>query len=187
MKKKLLVFTGSPRKDGNSTILALEAARAAREAGASVEVINLARLKINPCRACDRCRDRGPGECVQKDDMKKLYPRLKEAEAIILAHPVYWFTINAQTKLFIDRWYAFGGDEYAGFKNKKVGLILTYADRDVFSSGGVNALRAYQDIFGYLGAEIKGMVYASAASPGQVRKQPGLLKEARNLGKDLVS
>ncbi|RFT16698.1 MAG: Iron-sulfur flavoprotein [Candidatus Saccharicenans subterraneus] len=187
MKKKLLVFTGSPRKDGNSTILALEAARAAREAGASVEVINLARLKINPCRACDRCRDRGPGECLQKDDMKKLYPRLKEAEAIILAHPVYWFTINAQTKLFIDRWYAFGGDEYASFKNKKVGLILTYADRDVFSSGGVNALRAYQDIFGYLGVEIKGMVYASAASPGQVRKQPGVLKEAYNLGKDLMS
>lgn len=187
MKKKLLVFTGSPRKDGNSTILALEAARAAREAGASVEVIHLSRLRINPCRACDLCRDKGPGECVQKDDMKKLYPGLKEAGAIILAHPVYWFTINAQTKLLIDRWYAFGGDDYACFKNKKVGLILTYADRDVFSSGGVNALRSYQDIFGYLGAEIKGMVYASAARPGQVRKQSGLLKEAYNLGKELVS
>ncbi|MCR4395642.1 MAG: flavodoxin family protein [Candidatus Saccharicenans sp.] len=187
MKKKLLVFTGSPRRDSNSAILAVEAARAARKAGASVEVINLSRLRVNPCRACDRCRDRGPGQCVQKDDMKKIYPRLQQAEAIILAHPVYWFTINAQTKLFIDRWYAFGADEYRCFKDKKVGLILTYADQDVFSSGGVNALRAYQDIFSYLGAEISGMVYATSAGPGQVKKNKTALKEAYNLGRELVS
>ncbi len=187
MKKKILVFTASPRKNGNSAILALEASRAARQAGAAVEVINLARLRINPCRACDRCREKGPGKCVQKDDMQKLYPKLIEAEGLILAHPVYWFTINAQTKLFLDRWYALGGDEYACFRNKKIGLILTYADRDVFSSGGVNALRAYQDIFNYLGAEIMGAVYASAAGQGQVRKQAGRLEEARALGRELAS
>ncbi|MBC7348951.1 MAG: flavodoxin family protein [Candidatus Aminicenantes bacterium] len=187
MKKKLLVFTGSPRPDSNSAILAREAARAAREAGASVEVINLSRLRLNPCRACDRCRDRGPGQCVQKDDMKKIYPRLKEAGAIILAHPVYWFTINAQTKLFLDRWYAFGGDEYQCFKNKKIGLILTYADQDVFTSGAVNALRAYQDIFNYLGAEISEMVYTTAAGPGRIKKNKPVLKEAYTLGKKLVS
>ncbi len=187
MKKKILVFTGSPRKDSNSATLALEATRAAREAGAAVEVINLARLRINPCRACDRCRDRGPGKCVQKDDLQKIYPKLREADGFILAHPVYWFTINAQTKLFIDRWYAFGGEEYACFKNKKVGLILTYADRDVFSSGGINALKAYQDIFNYLGADIVGMVFVSAGEPGQLKKQSRRLKEARDLGRELAS
>lgn len=187
MKKRLLNFIGSPRPDSNSAILAREAARAAREAGATVEVINLSRLKINPCRACDCCRDRGPGQCIQKDDMAKIYPGLESAGAILLAHPVYWFTINAQTKLLLDRWYAFGSDEYRCFREKKIGLILTYADRDVFTSGAVNALRAYQDISSYLGAEISGMVYTTAAGPGQVKNNKAALKEAYNLGRELVS
>ncbi|MDI6845792.1 MAG: NAD(P)H-dependent oxidoreductase [Candidatus Saccharicenans sp.] len=187
MEKSLLVCTGSPRAGSNSRILALEAARGAREAGALVEVVNLSRLRINPCRACARCRERGPGRCVQKDDMKNLYPLIKEAGAILLAHPVYWFTINAQTKLFIDRWYAFGQDEYACFREKKIGLILTYADCDVFSSGGVNALRAYQDIFAYLGARIAGTLYCTVSGEDEVRKRTNLLKQARQLGIELVS
>ncbi|MBC7362123.1 MAG: flavodoxin family protein [Candidatus Aminicenantes bacterium] len=187
MNRHLLVFLGSPRKDSNSTILAMEAAKAAEKAGASVEIIHLAELNLNPCLACESCRDKGPGECIQEDDMKEIYPKLKEAEAIILAHPVYWFSLNAQIKLFIDRWYAFGGDDYACFKDKKVGIILTYADRDVFTSGGVNALRAYQDIFNYLGAEIVGMVYASASEKGEVKHDPYAMEEAIKLGQKIVS
>jgi multimeric flavodoxin WrbA len=187
MRKNLLIFTGSPRKESNSAFLALEAARAAKKVGASVELIDLSALKINPCLACQSCRVNGPGKCVQNDEMKKLYPRLQETEAIILAHPVYWFTINAQTKLFIDRWYAFGADNYASFKNKKFGLILTFADHDAFTSGAVNALRAYQDIFNYLEAKITGIVLASADRAGQVAKNRKVIKEAYDLGKKVVS
>ncbi len=187
MAKKLLIFTGSPREKSNSTLLARDAARGAMEAGASVEMINLASLRLNPCLACESCRKKGPGQCAQNDDMKKIYPKLKKASAIILAHPVYWFTINAQTKIFLDRWYAFGKDEYACFRGKKIGLILTYADKDVFSSGGVNALRAYQDIFGYLGAEIIGMVYATAEAPGEVEEQAQVRQQAYELGKEIGS
>jgi multimeric flavodoxin WrbA len=186
MAFKMLIFTGSPRKESNSSTLAREAARGARERGAEVEIINLANLKINPCLACDSCRQEIPGECRQQDAMSEIYPKLKEANAIILSHPVYWFTINAQTKLFIDRWYALGDDEYACFKGKRIGLILTYADRDVFTSGGINALRAYQDIFNYLGAEIAGMVYTSASEAGEVKADPYALEDAFNLGKSLV-
>ncbi|HEK85556.1 MAG: flavodoxin family protein [Candidatus Saccharicenans sp.] len=187
LKKKLLIFTGSPRRNSNSTILAREAAKGARKAGAEVEIINLAELKVNPCLACNRCRRRGPGKCVQADDLQKIYPKLLTAEAIILAHPVYWFNINSQTKLFIDRWYAFGGNDYACFKGKKVGIILTYADKDVFSSGGVNALRSYEDIFNYLGAEIVNLVYTSTSEKGKVKKDSAILKEAFNLGQEIVS
>ena len=189
MKKNLLIFTGSPRKESISALLAMEAARAAKEADASVKLINLSALKINPCSACQSCREKGPGtgKCIQKDEMQKLYPRLKEAEAIILAHPIYWFTINAQTKLFIDRWYAFGADNYTSFKDKKVGLILTFADHDAFTSGAVNALRAYQDIFNYLEAKITGIVLASADRAGEVGKNRKVIKEAYQLGKKLIS
>lgn len=185
--RKLVIFTGSPRKSSNSTILAREAARGARSAGAAVEIVNLAELKINPCQACDRCRRRGPGNCVQEDDMKRLYPLLIQPGALILAHPVYWFTINSQVKLFIDRWYALGTDEYACFKNKNVGVIITYADVDVFGSGGVNALRAYQDMFNYLGANISGFVHASTPRIGSIKTNRKALKEAFELGKSIVS
>ncbi len=185
--RKLVIFTGSPRKSGNSMILAREAARGARSAGAAVDLINLAELKINPCLACDSCRRRGPGRCVQEDDMKKLYPLLLQPASIILAHPVYWFTINSQVKLFLDRWYALGADDYACFKNKKAGIILTYADVDVFSSGGVNALRTYQDIFNYLGAKIVGFVHTSAPEKTSVKTNRRALKESFELGKIIVS
>ncbi|MBC7364030.1 MAG: flavodoxin family protein [Candidatus Aminicenantes bacterium] len=185
--KKLIIFIGSPRKQSNSAQLAREAGRGARAAGAQVELVNLAQLNIRPCQACDRCRNLGPGSCFQRDDMQKLYPLLLQPAPFILSHPVYWFSINSQTKLFIDRWYALGTDEYACFKNKKVGIILTYAEADVFSSGGVNALHAYQDMFNYLGAEIKGLVYASAPDTGSVKANRQALKEAFELGKSLVS
>jgi len=186
-ENKLVIFTGSPRKQSNSTQLAREAARGAMTAGAQVELVNLSELNIKPCRACDRCRRFGPGACAHEDDMSKLYPLILQPAPFILAHPVYWFTINSQVKLFIDRWYALGADEYACFKNKKVGVILTYADVDVFSSGGVNALRAYQDMFNYLGAKITGFVYASAPDKDSVKANRQALKEAFELGRLIVS
>jgi multimeric flavodoxin WrbA len=103
-----------------------------------------------------------------------------------MATPVYWFTVSAQTKLFMDRWYAMGGDEGYPFKGKRFGIVLTYGGQDAFSSGAVNALRTFQDALGYTGAEIVGMVYGSADKAGDIKKNKALLKEAYQLGKDLA-
>jgi multimeric flavodoxin WrbA len=186
-KRKVLVITGSPRPEGNSTVLAGEAAKGAREAGAEVTVFNLAGFKISPCRACDGCRKRGAAGCVQKDDMRKLYPRLKETDSLLIAGPVYWFTMCGQVKLFMDRLYALGADNFAALKGKRVGIILTYADADPFASGAVNALRAFQDAFAYVGAPIAGMVYASAGKAGEVRKNAAAMKDALELGRALAA
>jgi multimeric flavodoxin WrbA len=141
----LLVLMGSPRKNGNSSTLAGEAMRAAQAAGAQVEHFHLDDMKINPCRACEYCRREGTEFCSQADDMQLLYPRLKAADSILISGPVYWFTIGAQTKLFMDRLYALGKEEGYGLRGKRIGIILTYADEDPFRSGAVNALRAFQD------------------------------------------
>ncbi len=186
MKKEVLIFTGSPREDSYGASLARAAARGVRQAGGRAEIINLTELKLNPCQACDRCRQRGPGQCIQEDDMIKLYPRLKAARAIILVHPVYWFTINAQTKIFLDRWYAFGADGYATFKNKKIGLILTFADRDLASSGAINAIQAYKDMFNYLESELAGIVGASLQAKGQAKKEASHRRQAYELGQELA-
>ena len=117
--------------------------------------------------------------------MRALYPKLREADAIILAGPVYWFTIGAQTKLLMDRFYALGGDNGYALAGKRIGIILTYADADPFLSGAVNALRTFQDAFAFVGAKIVGMVYGSAAGPGEVSSNRELMSKAFELGKRL--
>jgi multimeric flavodoxin WrbA len=183
MAKHILIFKGSPREKGNSSCLADKAAEGARAAGAEVEIFSLHRMDIRPCDACDTCKE--TGVCVLKDDMQMLYPKLQEAEAIVIASPIYWFTMSAQTKLFIDRWYALESSQGNALKGKQFGIILTYGDTDPYSSGATNAIRSFQDMFRYIGADIAGMVYGTANDEGDVLKQPELLGRAYKLGAKL--
>ena len=178
---------GSPRKKGNSALLAKEAIEGAKDAGAQIESFYLHGMKIKPCTACDACRRKDQRDCILKDDMTPLYSKLRKADAIVMATPVYWFTVSAQTKLFMDRWYAMGGDDGYPFKGKRFGIVLAYADEDPFCSGAVNVLRTFQDALGYVGAKIVGMVYGSARKAGEIKKNKNLLKKAQQLGKDLAA
>ena len=183
MGKHVLVFKGSPREKGNSSILAEKAAEGAKTAGAEVESFSLHNMNIRACDACDTCQE--TGVCVLMDDMQTLYPKLREAEAILIASPIYWFTISAQTKLFIDRWYALESAQGNALKGKQFGILLTYGDTDPYSSGAINAIRTFQDMMRYLGAEIGGIVYGTASSEGDVLSQPNLLERAYVLGQKL--
>jgi len=186
-RKRVLIVVGSPRKKGNSATLAKEVAAGAEEKGAELEFCYLHDMKIQPCSACDGCQDEAGKECVIEDDMQALYPKLIQADVLVIASPIYWFTVSSQTKLFMDRWYALRAQEYAAFARKRIGIVLTYADMDPFSSGAVNALRTFQDAFHFLGSKIVGMVYGSASAPGEVRNNPDLMKRARELGKELCA
>jgi len=186
MGKTILVVMASPRKNSNSSILARQVGAGAEAGGASVECVSLHNLDIRPCTGCDACRN-GP-YCVIEDDMQALYPKLRACDALVLASPVYWFSVAAQMKTFVDRWYAFGGDQaYAALDGKRVGIVLTYGDADPFVSGAVNALRTLQDSFRYVGATIVGAVYGSASVPGEIRNNRALMEKATELGKQLAS
>jgi multimeric flavodoxin WrbA len=186
MKPNVLVVIGSPRTNGNSASLAKQVAAGAKESGAKVETVFLQRLNIRPCMACDACRKKVKKDCIIKDDMKVLYPKIKAADAIVIASPIYWFTISAQTKLFIDRWYALGGDDGYDLAGKKFAIVLAYADADPFTSGAVNALRTFQDAFKFIGAELVGTVYGSAWKAGEIRKNQVLMEAAYALGKKIA-
>jgi multimeric flavodoxin WrbA len=187
--KKVLVAMGSPRKKGNSATLAKQVAAGAEAAGAEVESFYLHSLDIQPCTACDACREDTARDCVIEDDMQALYQKLRRADALVIASPVYWFTVSAQTKTFMDRWYAFGNpqEKYAPFSGKRIGIVLTYADNDPFASGAVNALRTFQDAFNYVGAEIVGMIYGCASEAGEIENNRDLMENAYELGKRLGS
>jgi|TARA_Y100000031_G_C8085317_1_gene321560 hypothetical protein len=87
----------------------------------------------------------------------------------------------------MDRCYALGSPAGYAIAGKRIGVLLTYGDSDVFNSGAVNALRTLQDAYNYVGAEIVGMVYGSASEPGEIGNNNGVMLEAFDLGKKLAT
>ena len=185
--KQVLVILGSPRKKGNSSTLAARIARGAKSAGAEVETVFLHGLKISPCRGCDTCQKQDSKGCAIKDDMQDIYPKLIKADAWVIASPVYWFTMSAQTKIFMDRCYALTAYSENPFVGKRIAIAMSYGDVDPVKSGCVNALRTFQDAFRYAGSKIVGMVYGSAMKAGEIADNKALMQEAEELGKRMVS
>jgi multimeric flavodoxin WrbA len=185
--KKVLVLLGSPRRKGNSAILAEAIAGGAKAAGAAVETVFIHALEIAPCKACFACQKPKSKGCAIDDEMQPIYRKMLEAEAWVIASPVYWFTMSAQTKLWMDRCLAFGAYGKDPFEGKRIALAMSYGGEDPFDSGCVNALRTFQDAYRYVGAEIVGTVYGSAMEPGDIRANKALLREAKGLGRKLVS
>jgi len=184
---RVLILAASPRDNGNSTILALKAAEGVKAAGGEADVVPIGKMSIAPCTACDSCRANPEAGCVIKDDMQPLYEKVRDAQGVIFATPVYWFNVSAQMKLFIDRTYAVHDEDGYALTGKDVGVILTYEDEDVFASGGVNALRSFQDICAYVKARLVGAVHGSAGKAGDVQANPELLQKAHDLGRKIAT
>jgi multimeric flavodoxin WrbA len=185
-RKKILVLLGSPRRKGNSAILAGKIAEGAKSKGANVKTVFLHGLKISPCTACYACQKPKSKGCSIDDDMQPLYRAMLEADAWVIASPVYWFTLSSQTKLWMDRCLAFPAYGKEPFEGKRIAIAMTYGGEDPFDSGCVNALRTFQDAYSYVGANIVGMVYGSAMEPGDIKSNRALMREAKELGSKLA-
>ena len=185
--KKILVLLGSPRKKGNSTTLAKQIIKGAEAEGAEVESIYLNGLQIKPCQGCYACKKKDSKGCVVDDDMQSLYPKIIASDALVIATPVYWFNMTAQTKIFMDRCFGLFDAEFTvnPLYKKRVAIAMSYGDTDPFNSGCVNALRSFQDAFRYVGAKITGMVYGSAEAPGEISSNTVLMQQAEDLGRKL--
>lgn len=185
--KQVLVILGSPRRTGNSSTLAARISRGAKSSGAEVETVFLQDLEISPCRGCDTCQKHDSKGCATEDDMQEIYPKLIKAAAWVIASPVYWFTMSAQTKIFMDRCYALPAYAKNPFAGKRIAIAMSYGDADPVRSGCVNALRTFQDAYSYTRSKIVGMVYGSAMKAGEIENNETLMWEAEELGKRLVS
>lgn len=107
---RVLIFSGSPRKNGNTETLIKRVINGIEAAGSTCEVIRLAERKIHPCIACGGCEKEG--NCVINDDMQGLYTKITEADRIIVASPIYFYGITAQAKAFVDRCQALWSRKY---------------------------------------------------------------------------
>jgi multimeric flavodoxin WrbA len=180
----ILILKGSPHVDGNTAALADKVQAAAEAEGASVESVFLNALDIRPCNGCGACRE--TGACVVKDDMQGLYPKLRAADAIVFASPIYWFTYTAQLKTCIDRFYAMWSNDNDAFKGKSVGVLLTYGNADPYSSGAINAIHTFESMLRFIGADLLGCVHGSAPSLESAVRNQELMRQAARLGKRLA-
>ena len=167
MCKKVLILAGSPRKNGNSDILCDEFARGAEEAGQQVRKIYVHDLHIGGCMACYACR--GAGVCVQKDGMAEVLDALIEADVIVLATPVYFYSMDGQLKTLIDRTLP----RYTEIQNKDFYFIATAAAGKRAMERTMDALRGFTDCLP--GAEVKGLIYGSGVyQKGEVQDTPAM-------------
>ncbi len=188
MKKgmKVLVLLGSPRKNGNSALLAERIIKGAEAQGAKVKTVFLHGLDIRPCTSCYKCQKPGSQGCSIKDDMQKLYPALIEADAWVIATPIYWFTMSAQTKLWMDRCFALPAYGTDPFRSKKIAVAMSYGGEDPFDSGCINAIRTFQDAYSFTNSKLVGFVYGSAMNAGEIKKNNAAMQAAEDLGKKLA-
>jgi len=132
---KIVVITGSPRKNGNSFAMTDAFIREAESRGHTVQRFDAAFLRIGGCHACQTCFQTGKA-CSFDDDFNRIAPALLEADAVVYTMPVYWYSIPAQIKGVIDRIFSLviGGKEVAG---KKCALITCCEEADMSVMDGV--------------------------------------------------
>ena len=176
--KKVLILSGSPRKNGNSDILCDEFMKGAVEAGNEVEKIRVAEKNIGYCRACYACR--GTGVCAIKDDMAEVLQKMIDADVLVLASPVYFYSIDAQLKALIDRTVA----RWTEVKNKAFYYIVTAADGEKEAAETTLAcFRGYADCVN--GAREMGIVYGMGVYEKGKVKDTQAMKEAYEMGRNV--
>ena len=178
MSKKVLIISSSPRKGGNSDILCDAFADGAKAAGNEVEKVRIAALKIGYCTGCYACQK--TGKCAIKDDAKKVIDKMMAADVIVLASPVYFYSICAQLKALIDRTVVV----YPNLTNKRFYYILTMADTDRAKfDGPIAAMRGFLDC--YEGSKEAGKVCADGVYELGAIDGTKFLAEAKALGQSV--
>lgn len=177
MSKKVLILSGSPRKGGNSDTLCDEFAHGAQESGNEVEKIRVAEKNIGYCRGCYACKN---GPCVQKDDMGEILQKMIDADVLVLASPVYFYSVSAQLKTLIDRTVA----RWEEVRDKELYYIATCADEEVSSTDTTFAcFRGYADCIE--GAKERGAVCGTGVHALGEVKDTHAMQEAYELGKSV--
>lgn len=173
---RIVVLVGSMRKGGNTDLLAHAFAEGAGKNN-TVEIVSVADYKVNPCIGCNSCFTREGNQCFQKDDMFKIYEKLKIADTVVIASPVYFYGISAQLKAIIDRLHTPMRNE---FRVKKLALLLVGA---ATLSELFDAIKLqYQLVLNFFHLKDAGMVLVRGVKDvGEIR-QTKALKEAYDLG-----
>lgn len=175
---KVLVINSSPRNNGNSDVLCDQFLKGAKEAGHEAEKIQIGRAKISPCHACYACRE--TGKCVKGDDMDGILEKLINADVILLSTPVYFYSMDAQMKMMIDRTVA----RYRDIKDKIFYFAVTAADPNHEAmEPTIGGLRGFTDCLP--GATVREIFYGTGAwEKGDILGLP-IMQKVYEAGKNI--
>lgn len=192
--KKILIIQGGGRPKGNTAQLVESFQRGAEEAGHSVEVISLLQNEVKGCLGCNACRYGKP--CVQKDSFNDLVPKIKGANLLVFASPLYFWTLSSRIKAFIERFYCIAEEDanpplgrYEKYPVKDCALLMTAADNFFWTFE--QAVSYYQfALVNYIGFHDKGMLLAGGC--GDTNGKPQIdktdyLEKAYQFGKTIYS
>ncbi|UCG58672.1 MAG: flavodoxin family protein [Phycisphaerales bacterium] len=181
---KILAVVGSPRKDGNTHILVSKIAEGARQRGAGVDELLLGELKIKECDGCHRCWQ--GKECGKRDDMRHIYPKIGDSDAIIFGTPVYWYGPTGLMKMFLDRFVYFNCPENREkVRGKRAVIAVAFEEESIETAGLI--VDMFEKSLAYLEMELAGKVLVPGVSDkGDILQKPERLEEAFELGQGLV-
>ena len=188
--KNILIVVGSGRPKGNTAQLVQAFTRGAEEAGHKVEILSLLKNEIKGCIGCNACRYGKP--CIQKDAFNDIVPKIKSADLIVFASPLYFWTISSRLKAFIERFYCIAEEDanpplgrYERYPVKDCALLVTSADHFFWTFEQVVSYYRFTLVH-YIGMKDRGMVLAGGC--GDTNGKPQIdktdnLKKAYEFGK----
>lgn len=192
--KQILVIQGGERLKGNTAQLVEHFAKGAGEVGHSVEIVSLLKKEVKGCLGCNACRYGKP--CIQKDDFNELIPKIKAADLIVFASPLYFWTLSSRIKAFIERFYCIAQEDlnpplgrYETYPVKDSALLVTAADNFFWTFEQVASYYQFA-IVNYIGFHDKGMLLAGGC--GDTNGKPQIdktehLKEAYEFGEKIYA
>ena len=162
--KKILIIQGGGRPNGNTDQLVKAFAKGAVDAGHDIEIISLVKNEIKGCLGCNACRYGKP--CIQKDGFNEIVPKIKDADLLVFASPLYFWTISSRIKAFIERFYCIAEEDnepplgrYERYPEKDCALLMTAADNFFWTFE--QAVSYYKfTLVNYIGFHDKGMLLA---------------------------
>ena len=181
MSKKIVILNGSPREKGNTAALTAAFRKGAEESGHSVTEFFLGGMQIHGCKGCFGGGKNPESPCVQKDDMDKIYPVYQKADIVVLASPLYYWTISGQLKTAFDRLFAVA-ECNADYANPKKDSILMMAAE---GNGFEESVYWYERLMGHLGWNSLGKVLCGGVMHVGDIEGRAELEEAYQLGKSL--
>ncbi|MCL5409046.1 MAG: flavodoxin family protein [Candidatus Omnitrophica bacterium] len=186
---KILGINGSPRIGGNTDILLDKVLEGAKISGAETEKIILNKLKFVGCQECREMPDDRP--CIIQDDMQSIYPKIKNAERIIVASPIFFGSITAQTKAMIDRFQCVWRAKYVlkkdMFSEKKIGAFISVEGSNI-EYFFTNARQIIKNFFNVVNIEYKYELFCPQTDKkNSILDKPDCLEKAFELGKKLAT
>jgi multimeric flavodoxin WrbA len=174
---KVLILQGSPKKNGNTATMTkkfIEGLKSKRDL--EIEEYWLNDLDIKPCQGCFQCSKNN--RCVIEDNMQEIYPEIGTSQLVVFAVPIYWWHMNAQTKLFIDRLTALlsPDDKLPALANKHIILIVSYN----FRSCAECTIKMFEDFREWINVKLD--ILEHCAKEGHVTQIPSKLQSAYELG-----